>query len=80
MADGTLPEEILQRRDQAHMQEVLFGEQARSFAESWSGRGLDETLVDPEAVREGWLTEPFDSRSGALMQLAWLHDQDSRFT
>jgi hypothetical protein len=77
LAAGLLPEEILARRDQTNMQEVLFGERTRAFAQSWSGEGLDESLVDPEAVRAAWLRDHFDSRSAALMQLAWLHDRST---
>ncbi len=59
------------------MNEVLYGEATRAFAARWSGEGLDEELVDPDALRELWRSEPEhqDIRTGLLMQLAWLHDE-----
>ena len=43
---------------------------------AWSGRGLDETLVDPEALRREWLSEVPDFRTSLLLQSAWLADQE----
>lgn len=75
LAGDLLPAQILARRDRTNMQQVMFGEHTRAFAERWSGDGLDESLVVPELLRELWLGERQDWRSAALMQLAWLHDE-----
>lgn len=54
---------------------VFFGAGTRAFADRWSGQGLDESLVDPERLRSIWLGPDPDSRTGGLMQAAWMHDQ-----
>ncbi|HEY4826060.1 MAG TPA: asparagine synthase-related protein [Solirubrobacteraceae bacterium] len=74
LARELLPEDVLGRASKAHFNRVFFGEETRAFAESWSGRGLDETLVDPEALRREWLSEVPDFRTSLLLQSAWLTD------
>jgi len=74
-AGHLLPETVLRRRDNAHVAEVLYGHHTRSFAERWSGNGLEETLVRPDVLREMWRSDRVDPRTNALMQLAWLHDE-----
>jgi hypothetical protein len=75
LAGGLLPESVLGRRDGTHLQEVVFGRHTRAFAERWSGRGLDESLVDPERLRSIWLGDRQDFRTALLMQLAWLQQE-----
>jgi hypothetical protein len=77
LAGGLLPESVLGRRDGTHLQEVVFGRHTRAFAERWSGRGLDESLVDPERLRSIWLSDRQDFRTALLMQLAWLQEEGS---
>jgi hypothetical protein len=69
-----LPGELLERDDKAVLSEVFWTDTARRFAAGWSGRGLDERVVSPERLRETWLSERPDHRSGTLLQAAWLHD------
>ena len=38
-----LPEDVVGRTTKAYFNRVFFGEESRAFAETWSGRGLDET-------------------------------------
>jgi hypothetical protein len=73
-----LPESAIRHRDYVGLSRSLWGERTRAFAEAWSGEGLDETLVDPAAVRAAWLQEKPDWRAVALLQVAWLHDHGLR--
>jgi hypothetical protein len=76
LAHDLLPEDVIERRSKAHFNRVFFGEESRTFAAAWSGRGLDETLVDPEVLRHEWLSEVPDFRTSLLLQSAWLADQE----
>jgi asparagine synthase (glutamine-hydrolysing) len=69
-----LPDELLDRMPKAAFDAVYFGDASRSFAERWSGGGLDAELVDSEALRGEWLQPIPDFRSALPLQLAWLHD------
>jgi hypothetical protein len=76
LARDLLPAEVVGRRSKAYFNRVFFSEQSRSFAATWSGRGLDDTLVDPEALRREWLSDVPDFRTSLLLQSAWLADQE----
>ena len=76
LARDLLPANVVGRTSKAYFNRVFFGEESRAFAAAWSGRGLDETLVDPEALRREWLSEVPDFRTSLLLQSAWLADQD----
>jgi asparagine synthase (glutamine-hydrolysing) len=67
-----LPERALDRTDTTNFQRVLWGHRARAFAEGWSGASLDTEMVDPEALRQEWLSDSPDFRTAGLLQLAWL--------
>jgi hypothetical protein len=69
-----LPERALGRTDSTNFQRVLWGHRARAFAESWSGAGLDTEMVDPEVLRDEWLSDSPDFRTAGLLQLAWLSE------
>jgi asparagine synthetase B (glutamine-hydrolysing) len=75
VAGDVLPDAVLDRRAKAHFGTVFFGEETRRFAESWSGEGVDESLVDPAALRREWLRTSPDFRSALLLQVAWLADR-----
>jgi len=77
LARDLLPAEVLGRKSKASFNRIFFGEQSRAFAAGWSGRGLDETLVDPEALRSEWLSEVPDFRTSLLLQSAWLADREN---
>ena len=70
-----LPDDVLARRHKATFNGAFFTGKARRFAGEWSGRGLDEAVVDPDALRRAWSTPAGDYRSAMLLQIAWLHDQ-----
>jgi hypothetical protein len=74
LARDLLPASVLGRTSKAYFNRVFFGEHARAFAASWSGVGLDERLVDPDALRREWLSEVPDFRTSLLLQSAWLAD------
>ena len=75
LVSDLLPEKLIGRESKAHFNRVFFGEESRAFASAWSGRGLDDTLVDPEVLRREWLSERPDFRSALLLQSAWLADR-----
>ena len=75
LARDLLPADILARNSKASFNRIFFGEESRAFAAGWSGRGIDETLVDPEALRNEWLSDVPDHRTSLLLQSAWLADR-----
>lgn len=75
---GLLPERVLTRKDSARFGDVFFGTRTREFAASWSGGGLDESLVDPEVLRGLWLGGEQNWRTALPLQAAWLHDDRMR--
>jgi asparagine synthase (glutamine-hydrolysing) len=77
LARDLLPTEVLGRKSKASFNRIFFGQESRAFAAGWSGRGLDDTLVDPEALRSEWLSEVPDFRTSLLLQSAWLTDRES---
>ena len=76
LARDLLPANVVGRTSKAYFNRVFFGEESRAFAAAWSGRGLDETLVDPAALRREWLSEVPDFRTALLLQSAWLADEE----
>ena len=76
LARDLLPTDVVERTSKAYFNRVFFGEETRAFAAAWSGRGLDEALVDPDALRREWLSEVPDFRSSLLLQSAWLADRE----
>jgi asparagine synthase (glutamine-hydrolysing) len=69
-----LPEELIERRTKAGFTDPLWTGTARRFAQEWSGEGVDETLVDPDALRRHWAGDTRNLVSTTLLQAAWLHD------
>lgn len=78
LAADLLPKELIRRTDKAAFNRVFFSEESRAFAAAWSGAGLDDTLIDPDAVRSEWLSEVPDFRTALLLQSAWLTEQSAR--
>ncbi len=75
LVGNLLPADAVGRKSKAYFNRIFFGEESRAFADAWSGQGLDETLVDPEALRREWRSEIPDFRTSLLLQSAWLADQ-----
>jgi asparagine synthase (glutamine-hydrolysing) len=69
-----LPEASVSRGSKVHFDEIFISRHTRSFAERWNGEGVDDALVDPEVLRDTWLTAA-DGRSYLVMQAAWLTTQ-----
>lgn len=71
-----LPPEIITRRSKAHFDQTFSNRFSREFITDWGGAGLDESLVDVEALRSAWSEPPTPSATGLLLQTAWLASQD----
>jgi hypothetical protein len=69
-----LPPGFLERTTKGTYSVPLWTNASTDFAASWSGNGLDNSLVDPEAVRATWLTEGRTVMSTSMLQAAWLND------
>jgi asparagine synthetase B (glutamine-hydrolysing) len=67
-----LPPQLPRRLTKATFTEVFTGPRTRRFAAEWDGSGLDSALVDPERLREQWLSPKPDLRTLVPLQAAWL--------
>jgi Asparagine synthase len=67
-----LPPELPRRLTKATFTEVFAGPRMRRFAAEWDGSGLDPGLVDPEHLRDQWLSARPDMRTLVPLQAAWL--------
>jgi asparagine synthase len=70
-----LPGPVLQRTSKATFERAVFTERGRDFAAKWDGSGVDPELVDPEVLRNIWLSDRPDGGTMVLMQQAWLASQ-----
>jgi hypothetical protein len=70
-----LPREVLERRTKALFANAVFTRRTREFARTWNGSGVDGDLVDPDALRETWLSTDPHAPSMSLLQQAWLARQ-----
>jgi hypothetical protein len=75
LAGDLLPSDLLTRRPAPDLNPVFFGEPSREFAANWTGDGLDESVVNSEALRRNWLSDRPDPRTACLLQYAWLAEQ-----
>ncbi len=67
-----LPRAVLERRTKATFTNAVFTDHTREFARQWNGEGVDSALVDPEALRDNWLSESPHAPTMTLLQQAWL--------
>ena len=67
-----LPPDVVGRRDKAGFNGLAVGPDARTFAGTWDGSGVDLELVDPEALRQAWLAALPRPEVLLLLQQAWL--------
>lgn len=72
LGGGLLPDALVLRADKAYFNGSRFGRLTREFAREWDGRGVDERLVDPEALRDAWLADVPPAPTAMLLQQAWL--------
>jgi asparagine synthase (glutamine-hydrolysing) len=75
-----LPDAVLARTTKAEFGGAYMAGHTRSFAETWSGDGVDHALVDADELRRLWRTEDRIAPTAALLQSAWLatHRQRAR--
>ncbi|MGH3903816.1 MAG: asparagine synthase-related protein [Pseudonocardiaceae bacterium] len=76
--DDLLPRAVLERGSKAVFNNAVFTEHTREFARRWNGDGVNPDLVDPEALRENWLSASPHAPSMALLQQAWLAGRGGR--
>lgn len=76
--DGVLPEALLRRTSKASFDGIFWRGHSADFAERWDGTGVDEAIVDPEALRREWQAPQPDLRSALPLQAAWLAHQRHR--
>jgi Asparagine synthase len=69
-----LPLPVLSRQTKAYTTSLAFGEASKGFAQNWSGRGLDTTLVDVDLLRSCWLADRPPATSVMALQVAWWAD------
>ncbi len=67
-----LPEVAIAPRPKAHFLEVFLRSPTRDFVRDWDGSGVDETLVNPNVLREMWSKWPIDPGTVGLVQQLWL--------
>ena len=68
-----LPAGLRERRTKALFTEVLWTGRARALARQWDGSGIDERIVDREALRLLWRSERPPNRTALLLQQVALH-------
>jgi hypothetical protein len=69
-----LPDAIVSRPDKIYMSQVMLGSSTRAFADSWSGRGIDEDLADLDILRACWRSENVPVASVLALQTGWFAD------
>lgn len=68
-----IPPALCARSSKASFNSVFFNRHSRAFVADWTGAGVDDRLVDVEALRREWSGErEFDARTLTLLQSAWL--------
>lgn len=72
MFGDLLPASVLGRTSKTRFNRSAFNRHSRSFADCWDGTGVDDELVDVEALRRTWAEEEPNALSFALLQSAWL--------
>jgi asparagine synthase (glutamine-hydrolysing) len=73
-----LPPQITHRGTKASFTEAFWGPRAQAFARSWRGGGLDDRLVESEALRREWSQPRPEFRSLCAVQAGWLAQDASQ--
>ena len=76
-----LPEKVIRRTTKATtFSHIGWSVHSRNFLKSWDGTGLDDDVIDVEALRSEWAKPSPDGRSALLLHALWLnkhsHAQD----
>ena len=69
---GLLPQRFLERETKALFLRTFVCRESRSFMVNWNGDGVDNDLVDVEALKREWEGERPHSGTLPLLQAAWL--------
>ncbi|MGH3612589.1 MAG: asparagine synthase-related protein [Pseudonocardia sp.] len=77
MYGDLLPEQVLRRTSKAEFSRAVFNEHTREFARNWDGSGVDLELVDPDVLREEWLSESPAGPTMTLLHQAWCAGRSS---
>lgn len=80
LADGLLPDAVIDRVGKAYFNASRFGPATAAFAQGWDGTGLNEELVDPAALRRLWQGKFVPAQSAMLLHQAWLHGRSRSAT
>jgi asparagine synthase (glutamine-hydrolysing) len=72
-----LPDVVLARPDKAEFGDAFWAQHAHEFARQWTGVGVDDDLVDSNALKRLWCSEEHHALTSALLQQAWLADHRS---
>jgi asparagine synthase (glutamine-hydrolysing) len=72
MFGDLVPVAVLSRRTKAIFNTTVMGRDSRQFATRWRGQGVDQALIDRDALRREWLTERPHAGTFGLLQAAWL--------
>lgn len=67
-----LPVGLVRRQTKAYFDEAFFADASRAFLHTWTGTGIDESLVDVERLATVWRSPRPDPRSFLLLQAACL--------
>jgi asparagine synthase (glutamine-hydrolysing) len=68
-----LPDQVLSRQSKAAFNAARWTPREVAFARSWSGLGVDRRFIDPDRLRDSWLTES-SVLSDLQLHAAWLAD------
>jgi hypothetical protein len=72
-----LPHQLLFRTSKASFNETRWGDSERQFASTWTGSGVDPTIIDVEKLRADWLTDEPHPQSDFLLHVAWAAQADA---
>lgn len=72
---GLLPDEVNARSDKATFNNAFIHNHSREFLARWDGTGLDDELVNPEALRQVWAQPVIHGGTFQLIHAAWLATQ-----
>jgi Asparagine synthase len=70
-----LPRSVIERKTKAVFNRAFLGAATAEFARRWDGSGVDAEAVDPERLRQEWLSEIPSALSSPLLHAAWLHSE-----
>jgi asparagine synthase (glutamine-hydrolysing) len=71
-----LPKKTIERPSKAEFGRAAWRENAREFAKTWDGSGVDPSMVDPELLRLAWSAENPVLHSWTLLHSVWLAAQE----